>query len=83
MLLSYYDSFWVDDFLPEKYDGQNVFVDEAVLDATESPGSKNEADIEVNPYGLSGEEYYYLVNEYSDDIVHFDLLSRGIEKLDL
>jgi hypothetical protein len=82
MLLSYYDSFLVDDFLPEKYDGQNVFVDEAVLDATESPGSKNEADIEVNPYGLSGEEYYYLVNEYSDDI-HFDLLSRGIEKLDL
>ncbi len=83
MLLSYYDSFWVDDFLPEKYDGENVFVDETVLNATGSPGSKNESDIKVKVSGLSDEEYLKVVNDNSANIVHFDLLSRGIEKLNL
>ncbi len=83
MLLSYYDSFWVDNFLPEKYDGENVFVNETVLNATQSPGSKNEASIGVNPYGLSDEAYYNLVKNHDDEIVHFDLVSRGIDKLNL
>lgn len=83
MLLSYYDSFWVDDFLPEKYDGGNVFVNETVLNATQSPGSKNEAAIGVNPQGLSDEAYYNLIKDHDDEIVHFDLVSRGIDKLNL
>lgn len=83
MLLSYYDSFWNDNFLPEKYDGDNVFVNEAILNATESPGSKNEADAGISTSVLSDEEYLNLVNNHKDDIVHFDLLSRGIEKLNL
>ena len=83
MLLSYYDSFWNDNFLPEKYDGENVFVNETILNATESPGSKNEVDAGISTSGLSDEEYLNLINNYKDDIVHFDLLSRGIEKLNL
>ncbi len=83
MLLSYYDSFWTDNFLPENYDGDNEFVDKTILDATESPGSKNEADINVNINNLSDEEYYKLVNNNSTKIVHFDLLSRGINKFNL
>ncbi|MDD5932845.1 MAG: hypothetical protein PUC70_00990 [bacterium] len=83
MLLSYYDSFWNDNFLPEKYDGENVFVNETILNATESPGSKNEADVGISTNNLSDEEYLNLVNNHKDDIVHFDLLSRGIEKLNL
>lgn len=83
MLLSYYDSFWNDNFLPEKYDGENVFVDETILNATESPGSKNENDIYANQSFLSDEEYFNLVNRYSNDIVHFDLISIGIKQLNL
>jgi len=83
MLLSYYDTFWADNFLPENYDGKNAFADVSILDAVESPGSKNETDIDVNLYNLSDEEYFRLVNNNSSKIVHFDLVSRGIEKLDL
>lgn len=82
MVLSYYDSFWCDDFLAEKYDGENVLVDETILNASTSPGSKNESNLNINP-DVSGEEYYHLVNEYKDDILHFDLVSRGIEKYNL
>lgn len=83
MLLSYYDTFWTDNFLSENYDGKNEFVDKTILNATESPGSKNETDINVNPNNLSDEEYFKLVNNNSSKIVHFDLLSRGIKKLSL
>ena len=41
MLLSYYDSLWNDNFLPEKYDGDNIYVNKTILNAFESPGSKN------------------------------------------
>jgi len=32
---------------------------------------------------LSNEDYLQLVNRYVDEIVHFDLLSIGIEQLNL
>lgn len=83
MLLSYYDSFWNDNFLPEKYDGDNVLVNETVLDAPESPGSKNEEKKEINVSGLSDEEYFNLINKYSSDVVHFDLISIGVKQLGL
>ena len=86
MLLSYYDTFWNDNFLPEKYDGDTVLVEDTVLNVNESPGSKNESDFisdDIVLRNLSYEDYYNYVKEYRDDFVHFDLLSRGIEKFGL
>ena len=83
MLLSYYDSFWNDNFLPEKYDGDNVILTDTVLNAVDSPGSKNEEDEFLTVSGLSDEEYYNLVSEHKDDTLHLELISIGIEQLGL
>lgn len=83
MLLSYYDSFWNDGFLPEKYDGDNILVAGTILNSISSPGSRTEAKAEINVRGLSDEEYYNLVNEHKGDTLHLELISIGIEKLGL
>lgn len=81
MLLSYYDTFWCDDFLPEYYDGNAVIVDDSVLDAKSSPGSQNES--KLNVIGVSDEAYVEMINEYKNNILHFELLSIGIDRLGL
>lgn len=79
MFFFYHDLFWDDNFLPQKFNGENVFVDETILNTINSLCSKNEAYIEVNPNNLSDRNYLKLVNDNADKIVHFDLSSRSIK----
>lgn len=65
MLLSFYDTFWSDDFLPEKYDSDIVSVDTNILFSNSSPGSKWEKDIGVDYNHISDEQYYTMVQKNS------------------
>lgn len=65
MLLSFYDTFWSDDFLPEKYDSDIVTVDTSILFSNSSPGSKLEEDIGVDYDHISDEQYYTMVQKSS------------------
>ncbi|MDY4788879.1 MAG: hypothetical protein SO253_06235 [Bacilli bacterium] len=58
----------------QKYNGENVLVDETILNATHLLGSKNKEDIKGNQKNLSNSTYFKLVNDKVDKIVHFDKL---------
>lgn len=73
MLLSYYDTFWDDDFISEQYDSTTSFIKEnsdnvdkglPSLD-TLSPGIKFEPSSEVNQ--LTNEQYLEFVEENKDE----------------
>ena len=80
MLLSFFDSYWCDDFLPEKFDGPCRYVDQTVLNADRSPGSKKENDFGLETTNLTNAEYLALIEEHKDEVLHLCLASIGVEK---
>ena len=79
ILLSFYDSYWNDDFIPEKYDGINELINSGnVLDTFNSPGTKAEKDFSSILSRYSNLDYLNVVDQYKDEILHMELLSRGI-----
>lgn len=78
MLLSFYDSYWSDGFLPENFDGEKEVVGETVLNTTNSPGSINEKDFPEIGTSYSNAEYLDLIEDYCDQILHLNLISIGV-----
>ncbi|MBR2138166.1 MAG: hypothetical protein IKC22_07485 [Bacilli bacterium] len=75
MLLSFYDTYWDDSFIPENYDF-NVMLDENQFDLSlEAPGVYGEARSLVT--GKTTNEYYILIEQYSNFYHHFKLLEIG------
>lgn len=70
MLLSFYDSYWSDGFLPENFDGEKEVVGETVLNTTNSPGSINEKDFPEIGTSYSNAEYLDLIEDYCDQILY-------------
>lgn len=80
MILSFYDTYWDDDFIPEVYDMKTNF----------ESTTQNLADFEFPPFGiespgiafesnnlvsnLSIDQYYEVINQYSNQYFHLKLL---------
>ena len=81
MLLSFYDSYWDDSFIPEQYDVTSEFQSNKQANADfdlmpfgiDSPG----IDFETNDIvgGLSIDEYYNAIDQYSNDYFQLKLIS--------
>lgn len=76
MLLTYYDSYWDDNVVPEKYD-KNAYLDNYMTYSYSSSPGSNEVSIE-NADNISDEQYINtLVNNYSNYSLHAKLVSIG------
>lgn len=83
MLLSFYDTYWNDNFIPDKYESTSEVVENKVLNLTDSPGVKNEKDINILKDNYSNTEVLSMAIDYHDTILQMDLLSLGIIKYDI
>jgi len=87
MLLSFYDTYWDDTFIPEKYDVFTTFQTDKqplanfdlIPSMTESPGVDFEPSNLVS--NLTNEEYLTLADNYSDEYFQFKLISLGKQYL--
>lgn len=78
MLLSYYDTSWDDNVIPENYDMITLLQnDQFVLDL-ESPGIYT--DYNIVPRGVSTNDYYQIVEKYSNFYLQLKLIQLGKEK---
>lgn len=81
MLLSYYDSYWNDDIIPENFDKKSIFsssLSSPQMD-TESPGILFESDEDVK--NLTGEEYLDFISQNKNTYFHLKLIDQGINFL--
>lgn len=82
MLLSYYDTYWNDNIIPENYDKNSAFWNSSSslpqMD-TESPGVLFEPNDYVKD--ISGEEYLDFINQNKDTYFHLNLIDQGINYL--
>ena len=79
MLLSYYDSYWNDNFIDEKYDATGK-IDISSYEVEHSPGIKREKDWKT----LSGyTNYDDFIDDNADEFFHLKLLQIGRDDLHL
>ncbi len=74
MLLSYYDTYWRDDYIPEVYD-INTSCNTTPVVSLESPGIKSEKPL--NLYNC--EAYIQSINNYTSTYFHSYLVKNGID----
>ena len=87
MMLSFYDTYWDDSFIPEKYDAFTTFQSnkqplanfDLIPSTTESPGIDFEPSNLVS--NLTNEEYLTLADNYSNEYFQFKLISLGKQYL--
>lgn len=78
MLLSFYDTYWDDTFIPENYD-MITMLDQAQLDDhVNSPGVYGESMALIQ--NKSDSEYYQVVEQYANFYHHFKLIQIGKEQ---
>ena len=77
MLLSFYDTYWDDSFVPENYDMITTLSSNALSFDLESPGTYQESYSLVG--GLTTAEYYQVVEQYSNFYFHLKLIQMGKE----
>lgn len=76
MLLSFYDTYWDDSYIPENYDMNEILdSNNFTLDYIESPGTYGEELSLVR--NKTTEEYYNLVEKYSNFYHHLKLIEIG------
>ena len=79
MLLSFYDTYWDDTFIPENYDMNTILSSENfnldVVNSVESPATYGEERSLV--YGKTTQEYYNIVEQYSNFYHHLKLIEIG------
>lgn len=80
MLLSFYDTYWDDDVIDEKYE-QNVFLEEntTIFDCENSPGTINEYNFnsKFKSENFTVDEYWDYIVENKDKIFHSYLIYLG------
>ena len=79
MLLSYYDTFWNDSIIPENYDMVSMLPANQLTTQNESPGIYTESSA-IAPIGISTEDYYQVIQQYSSAHFHLKLIQMGKEK---
>ncbi len=84
MLLSFYDSYWSDNIVPESYDSDPQSFDETILDCTNSPGTFDEY---TNNYSIVQEnsyisDYLQYIYDYKDVSLHLNLVNIGVNILE-
>ena len=74
MLLSYYDTYWDDNIIPEIYDKptDTFYINKSLAENIESPGIKHEGDSE-----LKGKKYEDVIKDSSNTFFHLELLRLG------
>ena len=79
MLLSFYDTYWDDSYIPENYDMNTILpsnnFDINVIDSVESPATYGEEYSLVS--GKTTQEYYNIVEQYSNFYHHLKLIEIG------
>ena len=78
MLLSYWDTFWDDNMIPENYDMITMLGNNSINLDLESPGIYREASSLVT--NLTNEQYYQIVEQYSSAYFHLKLIQMGKEQ---
>lgn len=73
MLLSYYDTYWNDNIIDEKYEMNNQLNFGKFTDIHDSPGIKSELSYYTESYLISC-DYWNLVESEADNYFHFYLL---------
>jgi hypothetical protein len=80
MLLSFWDTYWNDSFIPENYDMITLCGnDDEVSYSLDSPGIYQETTSLVN--GETTQEYYNTIEKYSNYYLHLKLIQLGKEEL--
>ncbi len=75
MLLSFWDTYWDDNVVEERYETHSTLpADNMTLDV-ESPGATREDAATYQGVSLSG--YYANITKYKNDYLHYFLLDRG------
>lgn len=78
MLLSFYDTYWGDSFIPESYDMITMLSSNELSFDIESPGTYQETYSLVG--GLTTSQYYQTVEQYSNFYFHLKLIQMGKEQ---
>lgn len=78
MLLSFYDTYWDDSFIPENYDMITMLSSNELSFNIDSPGTYQESQTLVS--GLSTSQYYQVVEQYSNFYFHLKLIQMGKEQ---
>ncbi len=78
MLLSYWDTFWDDNVIPENYDMITMLESNEINLSLASPGIYFEDDDLVT--GLTNEQYYQIIEQYSNAYFHLKLIQMGKEQ---
>lgn len=79
MLLSFYDSYWQDNFIPEQYDTIGAYNSNS-LEILSSPGIRSELDL-INSSGYT--DYDNFIDDHADYYLHLKLLQIGRDSLGL
>ena len=74
MLLSFWDTYWDDNVIEEKYEAHSVLPYDHASLTVESPGIKREPEY---MYSGTGEQYHNYINNYYNSYFHFLLLKMG------
>lgn len=86
MLLSFYDTYWDDNIIDEKYE-QNSYLDEDsnIFECKVSPGTKNDYfyDTNFNKKNFTTKEYWDYVVDTKDKLFHSYLIYEAEMKYDL
>ena len=71
MLMSFYDTYWDDNIIPEQYDANSRISDSTLnLDFPYSPGIKRD-DSTIGVFSFTSDERYVeIINEYKDEYYH-------------
>lgn len=78
MLLSYYDTYWRDDYIPEVYDKTVELTNNTMSLAMTSPGILCESrNIALQLKNVSSAEYLEGIEEYISQFFHLKLISMG------
>ena len=80
MLLSFYDTYWNDNIIPEHYESQdkNFPNTKLIEDISESPGIK----MESIPHGTTKEQYKTIIDNDKDEYFHLKLIDIGLNIFD-
>ena len=78
MLLSFWDTFWDDNMIPENYDMITMLENNSLDITLESPGIYRESSSLVED--VTNDQYYQIIEQYSSVYFHLKLIQMGKEQ---
>ncbi len=80
MLLSYYDTFWDDNIIPEQYDSVIHLNHNQIITEIKSPGIRDDYDVLSSLWFSNAFYYENVVEKHSDEYLHLKLIQMGQER---